>query len=50
MIYEYVQAYKYSTPKALHFWTPAGIAEEIVAQELVATLVAAGLLRADLPG
>jgi hypothetical protein len=27
----YVQAYKYSTPKALHVWTPAGIAEKTIA-------------------
>lgn len=47
MIYEYVQAYK---SEILHVQTLAGLAEETVAQELVAPLVAAGLLRADLPG
>ena len=28
---DYVQAYKYSTPEALHVWTPADMAEETVA-------------------
>ena len=46
----YVQAYEYSTTEVLHVRILAGIAEETVAQAVVATLDVTGLLRADLPG